>query len=86
MLEEWLRVFDGVARDERFNEVTGSSRGAEARSRFSSGKVDDSSPAVPCLPANAYNDTWLTTLTQYQRDRLRMQAPYDFIHSPDVRL
>lgn len=86
-LTPWLRVFDGIAREKRINPVTETSRGAEARQRFQSGKIDNSSPAVSHLPHNAYNPVWYEALTPYRQRRLKARKKaYKFTHTPGIEM
>ncbi|KAI0715187.1 hypothetical protein C8Q76DRAFT_619567 [Earliella scabrosa] len=84
-LTAWLRVFDGINREQRFNPLTESTRGADPRHRFESGKASTSSRAVSCLPINAYNPTWYEERTPYARQRLQARKKaYDFTHTPEI--
>ncbi|KAI0705489.1 hypothetical protein C8Q76DRAFT_771240 [Earliella scabrosa] len=86
-LTGWLRVFDAISRERRANPVTETTRGAEPRQRFQSGKVDSSTPPVGALPSNAYDPTWYANLTPYRRQRLQARKnAYDFTHTPDIMM
>ena len=84
-LTPWLRVFDSIARMKRINPVTESTRGADPRHRFESGKVDTTSPPVACLPCNAYDKTWLENRTPFARNRLQVRNnEYNFSHTSEI--
>lgn len=86
-LTAWLRVFDSIAREKRINPVTETTRGAEPRQRFESGKYDNSSPPVGQLPWNAYSQTWYQNLTAYAQKRLQARKKtYDFSHTPGIEV
>lgn len=84
-LGPWLRVFDALHRRSRFRPVDRATRGARPHMRMVSSKVDDAHPAVTKLPRNAYSEIWLSTLVEYDLERLDVnETSYDFSHSASV--
>ncbi|KAI0735723.1 hypothetical protein C8Q76DRAFT_611391 [Earliella scabrosa] len=86
ILTPWLSVFDSIASLERTNAINGmDGRGAQFRERRRSSEVDDRSPPVGRLFSNAYNEDWLTKLTPFTRNRLKIRPKsYLFTHGPEV--
>ena len=94
----WLRAFDRLYRDSRFR--TGQEKGTEnipyrytlpgapqARGRLQPGESTSNRRIVPCLPRNAYDERWMQTLDEFEREELRASPEeYSFLHSPATHL
>jgi len=81
---EWLRVFDHVHLSSRFNSNGRAKRGAFLHVQVPSCRVELSSQAVPRLPSNFYDETWLLTLDDHAKAKLDMLPEVDLSHTPAI--
>jgi hypothetical protein len=82
---KWLRAIDKVYVYHRFSKDGRASRGNWVRQRIDSGRLDSTRRAVPGLPKNFYDATWLESLSNAARVELRIQPEISLRYSPTVK-
>lgn len=80
----WLDVIDKIYVASRFQENNRATPGNWVRKRHPTNRTNEKAKAVPGLPENFYDADWLRSLTQRQRDKLRMKPALVLAHTPHV--
>ena len=81
----FLRVLDALHRRWRSEDGQGSLRGAQPHFRYLTDEESTARRAVPGLPRNAYNATWLQDLGRVALADLNVQETiYDFSHTAHI--
>ncbi|KAI6139240.1 hypothetical protein BKA82DRAFT_3988756 [Pisolithus tinctorius] len=84
MATDWLRVFDLIHLSTRFNANGRAKRGAFPHTRVPSRRVESAGAAVPGLPSNFYDSTWLLNLDDDDKVRLNILPEVDLSHTEAV--
>ncbi|KAI6138876.1 hypothetical protein BKA82DRAFT_3989288 [Pisolithus tinctorius] len=84
MATDWLRVFDLIHLSTRFNANGQAKRGAFPHTRVPSCWVESAGAAVPGLPSNFYDSTWLLNLDDDDKVRLNILPEVDLSHTEAV--
>ena len=77
LVTSFLRLFDKIHLSSRFTSLGRPKRGAFPHRRFPSRRVGQSRKPVPGLPRNFYDETWLASLEEFERDALNIQPERD---------
>jgi hypothetical protein len=81
ILVPWLHHFDKLHLESRFAFIAQGRRGCPPHGRVRSIKTDPVTHVVHSLPKNAYNPSWLTSLSENELELLQPQDEYDFLHN-----
>ncbi|KAI6145624.1 hypothetical protein BKA82DRAFT_4357728 [Pisolithus tinctorius] len=84
MATDWLRVFDLIHLSTRFNANGRAKHGAFPHTRVPSRRVESAGAAVPGLPSNFYDSTWLLNLDDDDKVRLNILPEVDLSHTEAV--
>ena len=84
-ISRWAHVIDAAYERQKNPPGQPPSRGAPTHRRVLSDGVDGRARPVKALPVNAYNASWLTNLSEFDREAINAtDEPYDFGHDEDL--
>lgn len=85
-LSEWLQLFDKIYQLSKLDGFGTRSRGNSSRIRVATTTTERRvGKPVPGLPANWYNEKWLSDLEPWEKEDLQMEPDVPLVHSEAVK-
>ncbi len=85
-VDAWFKAFDHLHMSTRFHKNGKRKPGRIPRHRFPASASQASNTKIypKGLPRNFYDETWLDTLDDFEKEQLKIRAPIDLIFDDDV--